>query len=148
MPLISVTRKENIWCCHLKRKEQLILKPTLPHAHDNDVKCREERRAGSSLSRAGSFLAACVLNCPVVCGILLFDLDQVNIPSIARQILSHWTSKEVNAKDHLKRTLSPFFNVSSGMWNFPNHGFNLCPLQQKLRILTTGLARKVPIYSF
>ena len=42
MPLISVTRKENIWCCHLKRKEQLILKPTFQQAHDNDVKRRED----------------------------------------------------------------------------------------------------------
>lgn len=38
MPPISVTRKENVWYCHLKREEQLILKPTFLHAHESDMK--------------------------------------------------------------------------------------------------------------
>ena len=31
-----------------------------------------------------------------------------------------------------------FLATSCGMWNFPNQGSNLCPLQWKWRVLTTG----------
>ena len=43
-----------------------------------------------------SVVVVCGLSCPVVCGILgSLTRDGTHVPCIGRQILNHWTTREV-----------------------------------------------------
>ena len=51
----------------------------------------------SSCNALASLVAACGLSCPGACGIFLrWTMDQTQVPCIGRQILNHWTTREVS----------------------------------------------------
>ena len=68
---------------------------------------------GLSLSCVGSLVTGHRLSCSSVCGIFVpWPGGQTWVPCIARQILNHWTTREVLIVKLLQTTLLKFYSIN------------------------------------